>query len=276
MATIRIKKTSTVPTVLEPNVLYLIKESGNILRICLTDKDGAVLYKSCGSVEASGLITAYIESIKNQPDGLAGIDLNGNVIGNITAIVNALDGQNVSLSSNGVDIWDSFTEQLVYRNLTGGNNPTWGTLFANQQGLLFSGSNMNQTWAEVCLKTDVKVGSRLRFSFPVTVLGSDSGTANFGIEYHISKGYNQDSFPSTGTTISMPVTIAANSQRRVHTVTSPIITNSDIEPGALIHMRLYRRGDTDTVIDNLHVSIINIHYEKARLGTINPVYPFTS
>lgn len=81
----RIFKVNSKPTVLQPSALYMVSNaSTKQLNIYMTDKDGGVIYRSIDSADISAVVTAIINALKDQPGGLAGLDLDGHVSGAAT------------------------------------------------------------------------------------------------------------------------------------------------------------------------------------------------
>lgn len=271
MSVLRFFKVTALPTPLVPSALYLVNGSDNKLKLYVTDKTGAVEYHTYDSVEISTLVNLLIESQKGQPNGLAALDANGNIIGSVSA---SIDGATSDLKHNGQYVWKTFSEQLIYRNISGGTNPAWGTLFGNQQGLLFRGSGLNQTWADIIVPNDALVGGQFYLALPFTSLASGTGSVRLGIEYHLAKGSNQMQFPAASSTIVIDTTLSANQARRPYLAVSPLITNTDMEPGAVIKMRIYRDGGVDTHTSDIHLNSVQMFYKVERLGTINPVIPY--
>lgn len=269
MPVLNFRKVNALPDPLEPTTLYMIRDTGNKLQFCLTDKQGSAIWKTHSVTELSQLITLLIENQKGQPGGLAYLDENGNIVGGSVTPLSALDGQNGDIRSNNAYVWKTVTEQLIYRNLSGGNNPTWGTLFANQQGLLFDVSGITQTWCDISFGNDVAIGSNFRLSIPFTVLNNSSGFVRFGIEYHIAKAFGQSQFSSSGTTIIIDTPVTANQPRKVYNAMSPEINGAIAEPGTILKMRIYRDGSNDSHGYDVHANVVNLHHRIARLGTRN-------
>ena len=251
--------------------MYLVTDGSNKLKIYLTDKAAQIEYHTYDSVEIATLINLLIESQKGQPNGIAGLDANGNIIGGTVANV---DGAFADLRHNGNYVWKTFTEQLIYRNVTGGTNPSWGTLFGNQQGMLFGGSGLNQTWCDIIVPNDALAGSSFYLSLPFITLVASTGTVRFGIEYHIAKGFNQAQFALTGTNVIIDTVLSANQARRPYNAFTPLQSGVNLEPGSIIKARIYRDGGVDTDNNNVHLNVMQLHYRTARIGTVNPQPPF--
>jgi hypothetical protein len=76
MSVLKFKKVNSLPGVLEANTIYIIKENSNHV-LHITDKDGITAYKSYDSVTIASVSSAYIDSLLGQPNGIAGLDLDG-------------------------------------------------------------------------------------------------------------------------------------------------------------------------------------------------------
>lgn len=275
MPVLNFRKVTALPSVLEPTTLYMVKDSGNKLQLCLTDKVGDAMWKTHSVTEISSLINLLIEAQKGQPGGLAYLDANGNIVGGSTTSLTSLDGQNGDIRSNGAYVWKTVTEQLIYRNISGGTNPTWGTLFANQQGLLFSGTGLNQTWCDIVFGNDCLFDGPFRLSIPFIPLTTAAGTVRLGVEYHVANAFGVGTFSATGINMTVDVNVAANTARKPYTAVFPEITGKSIEPGAVVKARVYRDGAADSHNANIHFNVMNLHYKMARLGTRNYLPAFS-
>ena len=84
MSTLKLRKVNSLPGTLEPSTLYLVKpSSGNTVAIFITDKTGAINYHTLDSTDVSQITMAIINSLINQPNGIAGLDDNGNISVNV-------------------------------------------------------------------------------------------------------------------------------------------------------------------------------------------------
>lgn len=271
MATLKFAKVASLPATLVPSTMYLVVDNSGKLKIYLTDKNAQVEYHTYDSTEIATLVNLLIESQKGQPNGIAGLDANGNIIGGTVANV---DGAFADLQHNGNYVWKTFTEQLIYRNINGGSNPSWGTLFGNQQGLLFDGTGLTQTWCDIVVPNDVLVGGSFYLSLPFITLAAGTGTVRFGIEYHVSKGFNQSQFPISATSVIIDTALTGNQARRPYNAITPLQSGVNIEPGSIIKARIYRDGGADTNNNDVHLNVMQFHYMTARIGTVNPQPPF--
>lgn len=268
MSTLKIKKVSTLPATLSPSTLYFLKSQTSNLTLYLTDSAGAVAYRSYDNTDITSITQAIINSLINHPNGIAGLDANGNVIGSILA---ALDGQDGDIRHSNEYVWDDLMETIAYRNLTGGNNPTWGTLWNNHQGMLFSGTIMNQVFLTYHFKHDIALNKPVFPHVHFTPMDNNPGTVRFGWEYSIAKGHGQESYATTDSLVYIDFTFPANSFKRnfVAELASPGISSTSIEPDANMKVRLFRDGANDSYNSDIHVWQADIHYMKARLGTKN-------
>lgn len=268
MAQLKIFKVDVLPPVLESSALYFIKASTSTFSIYLTDKLGQIAYRSPDSADISQLVLALINSLLNQPGGIAGLDLNGNVIGNIIATI---DGQNTPLLSNNDHVWNDLITPFVIKNIGGGNNPTFGVLMGNMQGLLFPKDVMTQVWCDFHIQHDIALGTKIYPHIhwcPTTV---NAGTVRWGVEYIVAKGHGQQAFgPST--TVYVETTFGPNNQWKnmlSEISDADAINSADIEPDSIIKTRIFRdaKHANDTYQFNIHAWQSDLHYQVARVGT---------
>lgn len=83
MPILKFRKVDSLPGVLEANTAYLIKSSTHLV-LYLTDKTGTAAYSTYDSTEIAAIAQTYINSLIGQPNGIAELDTNGDVIGDLT------------------------------------------------------------------------------------------------------------------------------------------------------------------------------------------------
>jgi len=182
-----------------------------------------------------------------------------------------IDGQNSSLQSNSDYVWRDLKAEFVVKNTSGGNNPTFGEWRPGMEGLLFSGSNMNQVWVDFHIDHDYAVGTRLYPHVHWLPLTNVAGVVRWGIQYSIAKGHGQGLF-DTITTVYMNHEIGINNQYR-HYVTETTdqfsILSDKVEPDSVIKMRVFREGAIDSHNGVIHAWQADLHYQVARIETVN-------
>lgn len=264
-------KVSTLPSVTLPSSLYFIKnDNSGLMSLYLTDTGGSIAYRTHNNTDIISMITNYVTSLIGQPNGIVGLDSNGNVIGNLIAVI---DGQDTPITHNGEFVWKDLIGEFNIKNISGGNNPTWATLFDNLQGLSFSGSTMNQVWVDFHIPHDYALGTKVYPHIHFMPLSNNSGNVRWGIEYSIAKGHGQQSFPAT-TTIYVTQTVPANSRYKhfiIETDDNNAINSLNIEPDSFIRTRIFR--DANNSLDT-HSAAVNawqcdLHYQAERIGTMN-------
>lgn len=82
MPILKFRKVDSLPGVLEANTAYLIKSSTHLV-LHLTDKTGTAAYKTYDSTEIAAIAEAYVNSLIGQPNGIAELDSNGDIVGDI-------------------------------------------------------------------------------------------------------------------------------------------------------------------------------------------------
>ena len=101
MAVLKFRKVDSIPGVLEANCIYIVKTGTNHV-LYITDKTGAVSYKSYDSVDIAAVSSAYIDALIGQPDGIAGLDSNGDYVGDITGNAATATALQTARNINGV------------------------------------------------------------------------------------------------------------------------------------------------------------------------------
>lgn len=264
-------KVNSLPSVLAPSSLYFIKnDNTGLMSLYLTDTGGTISYRTHDSSDILVMLTNYVQSLIGQPNGIAGLDANGNLIGNLLAII---DGQDTVTTHNGNFIWKDLSGEFTVRNLSGGNNPTWGTIFDNLQGLVFSASTMNQVWVDFHINHDIALGTKVYPHIHWIPLTNASGTVRWGIEYSVAKGHGQQVFhPSV--TVYVNHSIPANSFKK-HFVSevseADAIPPTNIEPDSFVKVRVFRDANNalDTYPGEVHAWFADLHYQAERIGTMN-------
>lgn len=223
------------------------------------------------TIDEYGITDAISTSMIGQPNGVAGVNSSGQVV---------IDGQNIDLTGGG-GIWDTQATFITTKNTTGGNNPTYGTVFGNFQGYIFASSTTNQFWVDYTIKHGVTLNSKVYPFIHFMPLTNNSGVVRWAFEYTIAKGYGQQAFSTTSVTIYVDHVIPANS-RYVHMTAevpdASAILSANIEPNSTIKMRVYRNGShaNDTYNFDVHAWEAGLHYQVARFGTKNRLPPFFS
>lgn len=184
----------------------------------------------------------------------------------------AIDGQNTPLQTNGRYVWKDEKASFVVKAVGGKNNPTWGTLFSGFEGLIFPTAVMTQVWVDFHIDHDIALNTKVYPHVHWMPLTQESGTVRWCFQYVIAKGHGQSVFPTTSQTITVDHRFSAGSMR-MHMVTEvpeiAAIVSSEIEPDSVIKMRVYRDGGFDTYRGGVHAWQADLHYQVARVGTVN-------
>ena len=124
----RIFKVNSKPTILQPSALYIVSiAETKQLSLYMTDKEGKVVYRSLDSSDVSAIVNVIIGALKDQPGGVAGLDLDGH----INAASAGTDPLVLSTLSAGEASVDTVK---VYRNMVAGRNLP-GTLSALEEAV---------------------------------------------------------------------------------------------------------------------------------------------
>lgn len=266
-------KVNGIPGNYEANAIYLYKDAQDRLTLAMTDSTGQIVHTTHSSDSIINLISTYLGSIINQPNGIAGLDENGNLIASGSQLITALDGQNTDIRSDGEYVWEDLLYPFIIKNTSGGNNPTFNTIFGNFQGLIFSPSTMNQVWCDFHIKHDFALDLPIYPHVHWLPMTNGSGTVRWGLEYSYADGHAVGVFNSTDT-IYIETYIGPNNLNR-HIVSEisdgQAITLPAIDIDGVLKMRIFRDAahPNDTYAGEVHAWQADIHYRKARLGTVN-------
>ena len=184
----------------------------------------------------------------------------------------AIDAQNTLLQTNGRYVWRDEKASFVVKAVGGKNNPTWGTLFSGFEGLIFPTAVMTQVWVDFHIDHDIALDTKVYPHVHWMPLTQESGTVRWCFQYVIAKGHGQSAFPTVSQTITVDHSFNAGSMH-MHMVTEvpeiAAIFSSEIEPDSVIKMRIYRNGGFDTYRGGVHAWQADLHYQVARVGTVN-------
>lgn len=271
MAQLKIFKVSVLPAALEASALYFVQMPSNRFSIYLTDKDGLVIHRSPDSSDVSAVTMAIINNLLNQPGGIAGLDLDGNLIANV--IASGIDGQNGDFKSDNDYVWKDIVAtfgDISY--VSSGNRPSYGSLWGNLRGLRFDRNTMEQVYVDFHIPHDYALGTMIYPHVHWCPSDNGGGSVRWGFEYYIARGHGQDAFPDTGSIIEVVQSFSSGNVRR-HFVAEPAegqgIPAGDIEPDAFIKMRIYRDGSNDSYNDWVHAWQADLHYQASCIGTRN-------
>ena len=131
---ITIHKVKELPLVLVPSSIYLVKsDTDTDVMIYICDRLGQIAYTTPAAVVEEDDVLTIINAIKNQPGGIAGVDSNSLISTDI-----GINGQDMMfLADNGDYLWKDLVSNFVAKGIGGANNPVFGVVFGNLQGLLF-------------------------------------------------------------------------------------------------------------------------------------------
>lgn len=268
MVNISLHKVNSLPEVLAPSTMYFLKDdTTGYLTIYLSDALGQVAYRAETAIQDSEAFQSALEGLINTPGGIAGLTEQGYLSAKI-------DGQDTPILIDDNDyVWKDNVSTFIIRAFTGGNNPTFGTIIGNIQGLLFSPSTMNQVWCDYHIDHDIALNTAVYPHVHWCPLSNASGVVRWGIDYTIAKGHGQQAF-SQQETIYINHYVPPGSNL-VHMVSESsdlqAILSDRIEPDAVVKMRVFRDANhvNDTYPGRVHGWMADLHYRVARIGTRN-------
>lgn len=157
--------------------------------------------------------------------------------------------------------------------------PTIKTYRGNIDQLAFTGvTTVNETFANIHILHDYKAGTKIYPHIHWShIIGSPSGDVKWNIEYSVSKGHSEGTFPAP-TTISVVQTAGAQYAHQISEVSGgDAISATNLEPDSVIQFRVYRDpGDgEDTFANDAFLLYFDCHFESDRILTNEKVSPFT-
>lgn len=259
---LKVYKLNALPSVYEASSLYFVKNQGTqTFDAFLTSNDAQVLFRSMNVTD----IESTINDLKGVANGLLGLNADG--------IVPGIDGQNTSLKSADQYVWDDLVQPFVVRSTTGVNNPSTGSWSDNMQGLLFSGSTMNQVWADYHITHTYAMGTNVFPHIHWLPTTTATGTVRWGVEYRYAKGHGQQAFTAPVTFyIEHNIASASFEKHMVSEATDLQAFGAGVlEPDAVIKIRFFRDAGhaNDTYPDDVHAWQGDLHYQIGQLGTRN-------
>lgn len=183
-----------------------------------------------------------------------------------------IDGQNTQLKSCNKYVWRDEKAAFVIKDLNKKNTPAWGSTTPGFEGLVFPSGTMTQVWVDFHIGHDIALNTRVYPHVHWMPLTTEAGFVRWGFQYVIAKGHGQSAFPVKATTVLIDHSFPANS-RYVHFITEvsdlDAILTPEIEPDTMVKMRVFREGSQDRYKGKVHAWQAGLHYQVARIGTIN-------
>jgi len=275
MATLKIRKVTTLPPTLNGNTLYLL-ESAGILYIYLTDKDGNNIYTTLSSTDVSTLVLTIINGLKGQANGLASLNSNGNLI----EIPSNLEAQDVSIMAGNTSPWKIITKMTNEINHHSSKRLSNIHVLHRQYFKSFS-NRSNHSYFNVMFTVplDYKVGTPIiiRHKGFLGQQSSSSGDVVLQTEVSIVKTFDNlavipDAVPQSDLVLSLtPANYKVIDTKVIANLSSP-----DLQPGSHIFVYMYRNNNITVQNLNRHyVSLCTqLCYQFDKLGTknIGPAY----
>jgi len=267
---LHIHRVKILPLILEARSIYLVKpDDSQMVTIYVPDAAGQASFRALGDENLEQQILAVIVNLLNEPNGIAGLTELRFLDPSIR-----FDGQDTPiLGSNEEYLWRAEHIDFVPRSTSGGNYPSYGAVIGNIQGLRFHQSTMNQVMCNFHVNHDIALGTKIYPFINWMPLSNQSGAVRWGIEYTVAKGQRQQAFHNP-VTVYITTVIPTNSNN-VHMVSEvselDAIPSTNIEPGSVIKMRVFRDASspTDSYPTNVHSWGMGMRYQFARLGTKN-------
>jgi len=267
MATLTIRKVSALPAVLEANAMYFLVNNNKLI-VYVTDAAATIAYNTLTDGDSAAAALAIINSMKGLPNGLATLDGNGDVV---EPTVN-LEGQNLTISSNSLPIWDTIT--------LNNNDVVDGKLnkrdVANNYEIPSFKHSKNSTILMIAtIPHDYLDGSNLvvRINIVPSGIGNNgvvAGNGYFELRTKIAIGMDGGVFEPEvlNTGVAVLPSVAKNSGIPTSIEFTPIV-GSSLRPNSVIMVKLSRKAKdaNDTFSGDIGFISLDICYNKGQLGT---------
>lgn len=176
-------------------------------------------------------------------------------------------------------LWDDITTDLSAGKTAGANVPTWSNIRDGLYGYKFGVGD--EVFCAIHLNHDILEGSELLVHCHwLTNSASPSGNVRWGFEYSIAKGHQQTSgsdYPASTTIYAQQAVTDQYRHMVAEVAQGGGIPGTNVEPDALVLLRVFRAAATSSEsTDNIFGLTVDIHYQKAKLGTKNRTPDFNS
>lgn len=271
MATIKIRKVTTIPVTPDPNTLYFIKDGTSKLIVYMTNSVGDAIYRTTADGDIGPIVNLIINSIKDQPNGLAGLDSNGELTVPINGIATGIEAQDVDLKAGNTLAWKTITNPVIFKV---GRSSSYGyarTYKNNIKAIAFRDGRTNRFDTNFVLPHDYAEGTDVKIKMHIS---PDHETRTGDSIWRLT-GLKADSniddlyvdLPDIDYTIAM---LAGTRYRRI-AVPLQTMDGTDLKIGTDLKFSMIRRGgvSADTYNDYIFALDIELSYQITRFGTKN-------
>jgi hypothetical protein len=173
-------------------------------------------------------------------------------------------------------IWDN-----GYRDLegsidtrVGATNPTW-TQIGSGPFYAYAFTIGDECFITYHVPHDIVPSSDIYFHTHWTTNGTDTNTVKWQFTYSYAKGFNQEAFNTTGTTITAEEAGSGTAYQHMVTETAGVTISGLTEPDGLIivHIERITNGGTNNT-DTVYLLEADVHYLSTNLATPNKAPDF--
>jgi len=275
MATLKIRKVTTLPATPIANTLYFL-ETGGVLHIYLTDSTGNNIYTTQSTSSMSSLVLAIINGLKGQPNGLASLDANSNLVekaGN-------LEAQDGIITAGGTSPWNIVTKMTNELNYYSSKRLSNIRVMGLNYFKTFS-NNSNKSYFNVMfvVPLDYKVGTPIviRHKGFVAKHNSNSGDVVLEVNTSIVKTFDNTAIiPDPTPQADLVLSLTSSNFKVIDTNVIATLSGPDLAPGSHIFISIRRNNSTPVHNFNKHYASLctQLCYQFDKLGTknIGPTY----
>jgi hypothetical protein len=177
------------------------------------------------------------------------------------------------------DAFQAHYEESLWRDLegsidtvAGANNPTWaqlgsGPFYAYSFGYT---PQEDECWLTYHVPHDWVPNSDFHFHAHWTTNGTSTNTVKWEVSYTYAKGFNQEAFNTTGTTINLEEAASGTAYQHMVTESSALTGATITEPDGLLLVYLKRvsNGGSNNA-DTVYLLEADFHYKSNGLGTVS-------
>lgn len=150
----------------------------------------------------------------------------------------------------------------------GATNPTW-TIIGAGPFYAYAFTLGDEAFITYHVPHDIVPGSDIHFHAHWMTNGTETNSVKWEFTYSYAKGFNQEAFSTTGTTIAAEQAASGTAHQHMVTETAAITIPGLTEPDGLIMMRLERvtNGGTNNT-DTVYLLEADVHYQSTNASTV--------
>lgn len=203
-------------------------------------------------------IDTRIDGVDTRIDGL--------FVGDIYRDVTSGEGEKIGPDPTGDFGWRDITGAVEVRGV-GSNDPSWSQIGSGPfYGYKFAVGD--ECWMCFHIPHDIVPSSDIHLHTHYLTDGTNTNSVKWQYVYTYAKGFDQENFSATGTTITSETTPPGSAYRHMVSETAAITIATLTEPDGLIYVHISRitNGGTNNT-DGVFMLTSDVHYQSTGLAT---------